>query len=226
MRLITKRGPDHGNYTDPAVRFYSHTRSADGHLLWTGYIGKGGYGQFWVNELGRPVGAHVFACELKHGPNPGPGPQYDAGHTCRLKHCVEHVEWQTRSQNILRHWADGTMPHGEGHHMTYLTEGQVRVIRNQLRQGVMASLVAESFGTSLTTICDINSGVTWGFLDDGPEHIQLNRQHRRGLTFAQVREIKAHLRAGRSQTSIAAEYGVVPSTISNISTGKHWADVE
>lgn len=45
------------------------------------------------------------------------------------------------------------------------------------------------------------------------------------LTSIEVREIKRRLADGVQQKDIAAEYGVRPSTISHIATGRTWKDV-
>lgn len=42
------------------------------------------------------------------------------------------------------------------------------------------------------------------------------------LTSNDVLEIRKMLVAGFSQAGIARQYGLAPSTVSNIKTGKHW----
>jgi plasmid maintenance system antidote protein VapI len=45
------------------------------------------------------------------------------------------------------------------------------------------------------------------------------------LTVSQVREVRASIARGQTQTAVAKELGVNPSTISDIITGKHWSKI-
>lgn len=89
-------------------RFYSHVVDGrNGCLLWTGKIGRNGYGHFTYREDGHNITAlvHRFAWEQKKGPIP-PGLTID--HLCRVPLCVntEHMETVDMRTNTLR----GTSP--------------------------------------------------------------------------------------------------------------------
>lgn len=91
---------------DITARFWSSVEKTDACWLWTGRIGKGGYGQMRVKPTGRPFGvmpAHRLAYQLLVGPIPA-GMTID--HLCRVKNCVrpEHLEPVTASENTKRRW--------------------------------------------------------------------------------------------------------------------------
>ena len=79
--------------------------------LWTGYIGKNGYGRFKAN---KDIGAHRFAYQLLKGPIP-------AGlfvlHRCDVRHCVnpEHLFLGTQRDNILDAQSKGRLARGDTH---------------------------------------------------------------------------------------------------------------
>ena len=63
-------------------------------ILWTGYVGRNGYGQF-----SRSTAAHRRAYELAYGPIPE---GHDIHHTCHVKTCVnpDHLRALTRVGHI------------------------------------------------------------------------------------------------------------------------------
>lgn len=86
-------------WAEPETRFASRLRPANGCLLWTGTLTRGGYGQIRVG--GRLVYVHRFAWERVNGPVPS-GLELD--HLCRNRTCVnpDHLEAVTRQVNTLR----------------------------------------------------------------------------------------------------------------------------
>lgn len=67
--------------------------------LWMGSINPNGYGHF--SFKGKPVRAHIFAYEQKHGPVPD---GFELDHKCRVRSCVnpDHVEPVTHQENVSR----------------------------------------------------------------------------------------------------------------------------
>jgi hypothetical protein len=75
-------------------------KSSDGCWLWSGYVGREGYGRtYYAGRKGLSV--HRLAYELSVGPIP-PGLVID--HLCRVHNCVnpDHLEPVTNRENVLR----------------------------------------------------------------------------------------------------------------------------
>jgi hypothetical protein len=86
-------------YRDPADSFAARVEKTDGCWLWTGSVGRNGYG---VICIGRAlVKAHRYSYEQHVGPIPS-GMQLD--HLCRVRHCVNpaHLEPVTNRENVVR----------------------------------------------------------------------------------------------------------------------------
>lgn len=84
-------------------RFWAKVEKTKTCWLWTGAIGKGGYGNFYADR--RYVRAHRFAYELLVGPIPeGLDIDHVRARGCRHRHCVNpaHLEPVTRQENLLR----------------------------------------------------------------------------------------------------------------------------
>lgn len=102
----------------PEERFWSKVRKSDapdGCWMWMGGKTKGGYGVFRVGSIldgtRRQIGAHVFACELAHGPlKLGE----EAHHVCRNHACVrgDHLEPRARVDHLAEHSSD-LIEHGK-----------------------------------------------------------------------------------------------------------------
>lgn len=78
---------------------------------------------------------------------------------------LKNLSWGTRKQNAKDRKAHKTevVPGltGEAHPSAKLTLNQVRLIRKRIRQGELASKLAQEFGVSLANICMIRDGKTW-----------------------------------------------------------------
>lgn len=61
---------------------------------------------------------------------------------------------------------NGNCRRGEEHNMAILSSDDVRAIRNLLREGITQLEVSKIFGVAERTICDIDTGKTWGSLPD------------------------------------------------------------
>ena len=85
--------------TAPRDREYIESRSsrtADGCLLWAGYVDRGGYGQ--IRHDGKTDGAHRVAWEVANGPIPE-GMSVD--HICHNRACVnaDHLRLASPTEN-------------------------------------------------------------------------------------------------------------------------------
>lgn len=88
-----------GLVTSLPDRFWSKVNKTETCWLWTGALGRNGYGQFFWD--GQARAAHRLAYEDLVGPIPK-GLQLD--HLCRVRHCVNpaHLEPVTARENMLR----------------------------------------------------------------------------------------------------------------------------
>jgi hypothetical protein len=102
-------------------RFFANvdkTSSPHGCWLWTGPVGTGGYGQFWVPELGRQVLAHRFAMMLER--DGFINKKLEAAHDCLggdNKLCVnpDHIKLLTHRQHAKDTKAKGQYATGSRH---------------------------------------------------------------------------------------------------------------
>lgn len=106
-----------------------------------------GYGQP-VAFQGRRVSPHVRAYVEAKGPVPD-GKQVH--HRCRTRACIRggHLRAVTPAQNIRQSA------------LAKLTARHVRSIRRQIRDGEKQRTIAERFGVTEQTICDIKQGRSW-----------------------------------------------------------------
>lgn len=83
------------------ARFWGKVEKTESCWLWKAGKLPGGYGMFWLREVGNNVGAHRVAYELTYGPIPD-GLVID--HLCRVRHCVNpaHMEPVSMRENVLR----------------------------------------------------------------------------------------------------------------------------
>jgi ribosomal protein S13 len=119
-----------------------------------------GYGHF--GYMGEMLYAHVYMCELAHGP--APSPLHQAAHSCGMGHegCVnpKHLSWKTPSENQQDKKEHGTsMPKGRERYK--LKAEDVAYIRSLAGQKTHDEL-ARIFGVSRRNIGAILDGRSWG----------------------------------------------------------------
>lgn len=118
---------------------------------------------------------------------------------------------------------------GERHPSSRLTEEDVRAILASAEHG---DILAKRFNVSSRYIGMIQRGVRWSHVvaDNLPEKTRLRRQygargqyhHKTHLTPDDVRAIR---KDERSQSKIAADFGISRQAVSNIKLRKHWRHV-
>lgn len=145
-------------------RFWSKVEKTENCWLWTGAVGKStGYGLIGVTAKGfgtKSYSAHRLSWFLEYGPPPATA---SICHVCDNRICVRpsHLFLGTQADNIADAAAKGRMPHSEDHHQAKLTNQDIPVIRQLLKQGAPKSQIASQYGVSVGTIWHIHYGNTW-----------------------------------------------------------------
>ena len=124
------------------------------------YGGK--YGRITID--GAAVSVHRWMCQQIHGDPPTD--QHEAAHSCGNSICCNpsHIRWATHAENLEDRIKHGTAPRGERAGNVRLTEDQVRTIR-KMRGVVPQRELAEQFCVHVTTICAVQIGRNWNWLD-------------------------------------------------------------
>ncbi|MBZ9659741.1 hypothetical protein LB523_11865 [Mesorhizobium sp. ESP-6-4] len=137
----------------------------DNCLIWPYSRGADGYGN--LNYDGKVKIVSRLVCELVNGEPPTP--EHEAAHSCGKGHegCVapNHLSWKTAKENALDKICHGTMPRGETHPASKLSESQVVEIRG-LSKTKSHSEIARVYGVDRKTVSLIISRKNWGWLED------------------------------------------------------------
>ena len=126
-------------------------------LIWPFYRHPGGYAQ-----LGNGAGsASRIMCGFAHGP--APSSLHQTAHSCGKGHlgCVNprHLRWATAKENRADMIGHGSLPCGERHYRSKLTQEQVSEIR--AKKDVSLSMFARKYGIAPSTISRIRNRKTW-----------------------------------------------------------------
>lgn len=115
-------------------------------IMWPHSRNKAGYGQ--VRFRGKQANAHRAMCVLVHGEPPFEGAE--AAHECGNNLCVNprHLSWKTGQANNMDKLKHGTMPVGERHWNSRLTDSQVRALREFAHTVKDRGALGEMFGIS------------------------------------------------------------------------------
>lgn len=149
---------------DPIKNFWSKVdkngpiHSKLGHCwVWTGSLGKDGYGQHWNGS--KLVMVHIFAYEQKHGPLPKTfqGERTYLLHRCDNPPCVRdsHLFVGNQTWNMR----DAIQKERNAKKLDSRT---VLTIRNDPTVGVSSQKeLGQKYGVSQSVIGDILSGLSW-----------------------------------------------------------------
>lgn len=98
-----------------------------------------------------------------------------------------------------------------------------RRVMSALEEGRSGRQIAEEFGISASMVSAIKHGRAWADLDpELPARLADKPRQGKALTAPQVDQIKQRLAAGESSRAVAAAFGVSPSTVRAIASGKTW----
>lgn len=103
---------------------------------------------------------HRLVCEAFHGPHK---PGNVAAHLDGVKtnNSPENLAWVTQSVNLSHRVEHGTMPLGESHYRSVLTNSDVVGIR---ASDLSCAKMAKIYGVSPATIADVKTGRTWAHI--------------------------------------------------------------
>lgn len=155
--------PHHLDVQSMERRFWSfvNKNGPNGCWLWTGED-RNGYGRFSISGIGYP--AHRVSYEYLVGKIPD---NLFILHKCNNKLCVNpaHLSVGDASENMEDYKKFAILNGGEkGINGKKLTRTIVTEIKHRLEDGARTKMVAEEFGISESTVCDIKYGRTWSWL--------------------------------------------------------------
>jgi hypothetical protein len=126
--------------------------------LWTGGVGRNGYGMASV------LGAGVYAHRLAYAVAFGPIVDLHVCHRCDTRPCVnpDHLFLGTHAENM----ADMARKkrHGRFLNGRKLSDEQVQAIRKRLAEGLSHRRIGAEFGISNGNVSRIGSGLRWWHL--------------------------------------------------------------
>lgn len=102
-----------------------------------------------------------------------------------------------------------------------LSESDVLIIFEAVKDGEAQALLASDFGVSQQVVSEIMTGKSWSHVTGQV----LKTSPRCKLTIEDVLAIDAAMKAGANNRSIAADYVVSEQAISNIRCGRNWSGV-
>ncbi len=155
---IAKWVEAHKDYTGDDCLIYPFGRTHDGYAVWR---------KTWK---GNAIYVHRLMCEYKHGPCPADKEQ--AAHSCGNGHlgCVNpnHVRWATKKENNDDKKLHGTYQYGEKNPSARLDERKAKLVL-ALRGGAFTqSEIARIVGSSRRNVSNVQTGVSWGWLNYSP----------------------------------------------------------
>lgn len=201
--------------------------------IWLGSTMADGYGNFTLGQ--RVYYAHRSSYEAVNGDGSSVG--YVVRHRCDIRCCMNpaHLILGMPVDNVADAWRRGRMKPatGESVGISVLTTEIVRTLRSLAAEGIPLSQILERTGIAGSTAISAITGRTWRHLPGAlPRDMIVHTapaynpiigeaHYMSRLSDQQVADIRRKLSQGARGVDLAAEYGVVKSTISSIKTGRN-----
>lgn len=186
---------------------------------------KNGYVSLSWNENGsiQRGYAHRMSFEIHNGPIPN---GFLVCHRCDVRNCInpDHLFTGTHKDNAQDKVRKGrsNTARGESSAKSKIKESDVLKIRSLSKNGFTDLEIAGMYGISDNQVSNIALGLSWRHVG-GPVRQPKSPAK---LSVKSVSEIKNQIKLGLiNQREASVFYGVNPSTISNIMTGKKWKGV-
>lgn len=181
--------------------------------IWTGCAHPGGHGR--VSSRSGHNYAHRAAYEAYTG---SIDPDLMVRHLCGCAGCVRpsHLALGTAAENSKDMCEMQTS-------LSSLTVGQVRAIRRAYDRGERLADIADSFGIAFGSVYPIVCYKSHIHVD--PEKAGKHRRRvTKFVTDEQIIEARRLIASGARNADIARRLGIAESAVSNIRTGKRYAD--
>lgn len=138
--------------------FMGSYKIVNGCWIWRNANKKTGYGI--LNYHGQAISAHRYSYTIFKGPIPK---KYEVCHTCDVRNCVnpEHLFLGTKSDNMQDCLNKKKFSNGEKHYAAKITEENVKQIRLRRSMGEKIKNIANDFGISISSVCDLDKRRTW-----------------------------------------------------------------
>jgi plasmid maintenance system antidote protein VapI len=151
-------------------------------------------------------------------------------HSCDNPQCVNpgHLFIGSHADNMADMRSKQRQAFGEAVPQSVLAEEDVLQIRKLASQGKSQASIAKEFGVGKNEISLIVRRQTWKHLSGGKErygHPSGEEHYRSKVTHNSAEEIRRLVASGRTQTSVAQQFGISFSVVSAIVRGKAWVPV-
>lgn len=131
----------------------------------------------------------------------------------KLNNHVSNLAYGIPQDNINDTMRHGRVPKGEEHCHAKLTDDDVLIIIDRMKNGEILKTIASDYNVSPIVLTDIKNGKTWKHITGG----KIETPHKWQIISSDEREIiKQRLAGGEKSKDLAIEYGVSKDLINKI----------